>query len=97
MLRDEALDLLRSDMEALNAFGVKSIGVFGSVARNEATPDSDVDIVVDFDDDSIPGLFGFVRLKRHLEELLGRSVDLVTPASPNRRVNEVIENEAVYA
>ena len=35
--------------------------LFGSVARNEATPDSDVDIdIVDFDDDSIPGLFGFV-------------------------------------
>jgi predicted nucleotidyltransferase len=97
MLRDDILHKLRSDKETLNAFGVKSIGVFGSVARGEAAADSDVDIVVDFVDESIPGLFGFVRLKRHLEELLGRSVDLVTPASPNRRVNEVIENEAVYA
>ena len=97
MLRDEILDKLRADKEALDAFGVKAIGVFGSVARGEAGPDSDVDIVVDFDEDSIPGLFEFVRLKRHLEEVLGRPVDLVTPGSPNRRVNERVESEAVYA
>ncbi len=97
MLRDEILDKLRADKEALDGFGVRSIGVFGSVARGEEAPDSDIDVVVDFDDKSIPGLFEFVHLKRHLEELLGRPVDLVTPDSPNRRVNEVIDREAVYA
>ncbi len=97
MLRDEILDKLRADKEALDAFGVNTIGVFGSVARGEAGPDSDVDIVVDFDEDSIPGLFEFVHLKRHLEKVLGRPVDLVTPGSPNRRVNERVESEAVYA
>lgn len=97
MSRDEILDKLRADKPALDAFGVRAIGVFGSAARGEAGPESDVDVVVDFDGDSIPGLFEFVRLKRHLEELLGRPVDLVTPGSPNRRVNEVLEREAVYA
>ena len=97
MLRDEILDKLRADKEALDAFGVKAIGVFGSVARGEASPDSDVDIVVDFHEDSIPGLFAFVHLKRHLEEVLGQPVDLVTPGSPNRRVNKRVESEAVYA
>ena len=97
MLRDEILDKLRSDKEALDAFGVKTIGVFGSVARGEAGPDSDVDIVVDVDEDSIPGLFGFVRLKRYLEDLLARPVDLVTPGSPNRRLNDRLRREAVYA
>ncbi len=49
MLRDEILDKLRADKAALDGFGVRSIGVFGSVARGEAGPDSDVDIAVDYD------------------------------------------------
>ncbi len=97
MLRDEILEKLRSDKEALDAFGVKTIGVFGSVARGEEGPDSDIDLVVDFNEDSIPGLFGFVRLKRPLEDLLARPVDLVTPGSPNRRLNDRLQREAVYA
>lgn len=55
--------------------GVKRAGVFGSVARGEAGPDSDVDMLVE-----IPpkfGLFNFVGLKHELEDVLGRKVDLV--------------------
>jgi len=97
MLRDDILEKLRADKPALDKFGVKAIGVFGSVARGEARPDSDIDIVVDYTEDSNPDLFEFVRLKRHLEGLLGRSVDLASPDSPNRRLNERIKSEAVYA
>ena len=51
--------------------------LFGSFARGEATPDSDVDILVEFDHSSPIGLFAYARMWRELEERLGRQVDLV--------------------
>jgi len=54
---------------------VKSLAVFGSVARGEMGPDSDVDLLVEFE--SSPGFNGYMALKFYLEDLLGRKVDLV--------------------
>ena len=51
--------------------------LFGSYARGEATPESDVDILVEFDHSSPIGLFAYARMWRELEERLGRQVDLV--------------------
>ena len=51
--------------------------LFGSYARGEATPESDVDILVEFDHNSPIGLFAYARMWRELEERLGRQVDLV--------------------
>ena len=75
--------------------GVKSLAVFGSVARDEARQDSDVDILIEF---SKPvGLFDFVAVKDYLEELIGRPVDLVTPDAIRPSMKEEILSEAVYA
>lgn len=68
-------NLLTSHREQLSQIGGNHLAIFGSVARDEATPDTDVDILVDFD--SKKGLFGFADLKFYLEEILGRHVDLV--------------------
>lgn len=68
--------LLTSHKEQLSQLGGNHLAVFGSVAREEETENSDVDILVDFD--SKKGLFGFADLKFYLEEILGRHVDLVT-------------------
>ena len=51
--------------------------LFGSFARGEETPLSDVDLLVEFDKDCQMGLFGFLRIKNDLEDLVGRDVDLV--------------------
>ena len=51
--------------------------LFGSFARGEETPESDIDILVKFDRTSPIGLFAYVRMQRELEERLGRKVDLV--------------------
>lgn len=59
----------------LKAMGVKSLALFGSVARDEAKPDSDVDFLVEFDDRSID-LFGFSRVRLYLQDILGCSVDM---------------------
>ena len=57
---------------------VKELSLFGSVLRDDFGPDSDVDVLVQFESEHTPGLFGFVRMERELSELFGRQVDLVT-------------------
>jgi predicted nucleotidyltransferase len=72
-------------------FGVKSLGLFGSIARGDDSAGSDVDILVEFD---TPSFDHYMELKFYLEELLGRSVDLVLkgslkPALRDRILGEV--------
>ena len=93
MRRHEALAVLSAQMEYLAQFGVQSLALFGSVARDEARPDSDVDLLVEF---SRPvGLFTFVQVKDYLEQVLDRRVDLVTPAGLKRQLRDRILEEAV--
>ena len=95
MRRDEAFAILKSHKQELIKFDVKSLAIFGSVARDEAGPESDVDILVEF---AKPiGLFEFVRLKIYLEKLLQRKVDLVTPDALKERMREQILKEAIRA
>jgi len=68
--------LLKRHQADLRQRGAKSLAVFGSLARGEATPASDIDLLVEFD--RPVGLFEFIRLKLYLEDLTGRGVDLVT-------------------
>ena len=97
MSRDEILERLRGDAPTLGEYGVARIGLFGSAARGEAAPGSDVDILVTFDDGVVLGLFGFAKLKNHLEDLLGQPVDLATPTTLHAALRDKILNEAVYA
>ena len=77
------------------AHGAYNIRVFGSVARNQARKNSDVDILVDFEKPI--GLFEYARLKLYLEEMLGRQVDLVTPEALRKELREDILREAIRA
>ena len=84
-------NILTSHREQLSQLGGYHMAIFGSIARDEATEDSDVDILVDFD--SKKGLFGFADLRFYLEEILGCHVDLVTrqalhPALKTRILSE---------
>ena len=81
--------------ELRGKFTVKSLALFGSVARNEANENSDIDVLVEF---SAPvGLFEFLSLQEYLKDLLGRKVDLVTPAALKPQLRDRILQEAVYA
>ena len=97
VLRAEVLERLRGDRSVLDRFGVRSIALFGSVARGEAGPESDIDILVEYQPDARPDLFEFIDLKEHLEGIVGRRVDLVTPAALHPRLRDRILAEAVYA
>jgi hypothetical protein len=95
--RDEILDRLRADKARLDAFGIGSVAVFGSCARGDARPESDIDLLVDYRPDVRPDLFDFIDLQFHLQELLGRPVDLVTPEALSGPLRMRILAEAVYA
>ena len=74
MQRDQALSILSShkiDLE--QRYRLQKVGIFGSVARNSAKDDSDIDIVVEME----PNILLKVQLKEELEQLLGRKVDLI--------------------
>lgn len=93
--RDEIVEQLLRHRHRLDRFGVGSLSLFGSVVRNEARRDSDVDLLVHFEPGHPRGLFEFVELKNVLEGLLGRPVDLITAANIKPRLRERILGEAV--
>jgi uncharacterized protein len=98
MQRDEALTILKAHMPELKArFGVQSLYLFGSTARDEASGGSDVDVLVVFRPDAGAGFFTLSRLKSHLEELFGCTVDLLTPGAIHPRMRERIEKDAIHA
>lgn len=93
--RQDVVDTLRAQRALLDRFGVSHISVFGSVARDEARADSDIDLLVEFGRPI--GLFGFAGLQRELAAALGRPVDLVTPAAIKPELRDRILREAVVA
>ena len=95
MERDKILALLKSRRRRLQKFGIHSLSIFGSVARDQAHKNSDVDILVDFE--KPVGLFEYARLKMYLEEVLERPVDLVTPEALRQELREDILREAIRA
>lgn len=75
---------------------IVKLSLFGSVLREDFGPDSDVDVLVEFEEGHTPGLFGLVRMEEELSELFGRKVDLRTPQDLSRYFrDEVIESAAV--
>ena len=91
---EKIITLLANHRDTLTRFGVSSLAVFGSVARGESTPESDVDILVEFEGHAT--FDRYMGLKFFLEELLNRRVDLVTPKALKSRLRPYVEREAVY-
>ena len=86
------------DREAVAAFcrrnHIRRLALFGSVLREDFRPESDVDVLVEFDPAHVPGL-RFVSIERELSELLGgRRVDLVTAKTLNHRIRDQILRSA---
>jgi predicted nucleotidyltransferase len=74
-------------------FNVEYLSVFGSVAKETDRPDSDVDILVRYRE--TPGLFEFLNLKKYLEDVVGRPVDLVTEGALKKQLSKQITREAI--
>jgi predicted nucleotidyltransferase len=91
----EVLRVIREKQsEMASCFTVQRIGVFGSIARDSAGPESDVDILVELAE---PTFDHYMDLKFYLEEILKRSVDLVMADTVKPRLRPIIAKEVVYA
>ncbi|GAB4137563.1 MAG: nucleotidyltransferase family protein [Cyanobacteria bacterium J069] len=74
---------------------IEKLALFGSVLREDFAPDSDVDVLVEFEDGFTPGFFKLYQIQEELSELFGkRSIDLVTPKFLNHRIRDRILAEA---
>jgi uncharacterized protein len=96
MNRQEIIDSIQTNHALLEEFSVKSLFIFGSIVRGDTRPDSDVDMLVEFNPDAEIGLFDFVRLKDALSDLLGVTVDLGMPEALHPALRDDILREAVH-
>jgi predicted nucleotidyltransferase len=93
MSRDDILTLLRAHRQEIENLGIRSLRLFGSTARGEATSESDIDLLVDFS--TVPTFSDYMKLRIFLEDLLGKKVDLVTETGLRPRVRPFVEKDAI--
>ncbi len=95
MRREETLQTLSAHKNELREqFGVRSLWIFGSAARDVATEASDVDVLVEFDRPT--GYLGLIALQQRLEDLFGCKVDVGTPNSLKPRIRAKVLQERIY-
>jgi predicted nucleotidyltransferase len=92
--REAVLQQLEDNRDKIRSFGVKRLGLFGSVARGEATEGSDLDFLVELEKKSFDA---YMDLKDFLEEMFGCKVDLVMKDALKPRLREPILKETIYA
>ena len=93
--KHEILDTLKEVKEKLNvSYRVKSIGLFGSYVSDKQTAASDIDFLVEFEDDA--DLFHFVGLSRYLEEMFNTKVDVISKPSLKEELKQNILEEVIY-
>ena len=91
----KAIEILRNhEQEIKRRFAVRRIGLFGSFVRGEETKESDIDILVEFED---PTFRNFMNLAFYLEDIFSRRVDLLTPEGISHRIRPYVEKEVVWA
>lgn len=73
---------------------IRRLALFGSVLREDFRPDSDVDVLIEFDPDHVPGLFRLSAMERELGGIVGRKVDLRTPEDLSRYFRQEVQAAA---
>jgi hypothetical protein len=97
MNREQVIATLRTHEQALRQRGVLHAGLFGSLARGEAKPTSDIDIVVELAPDAPIGLFEYVGITQYLSDLFPNRVDVANRRRLKPQVRPNVERDAVYA
>ncbi len=97
MTRDQVLSRLREHEAELKAAGVVRLSLFGSTARDDRRPDSDIDLVAAFDTTRRISLLDVAGIELQISEFLGRPVDLVEEGTLKPRVQRSVEAEALRA
>jgi uncharacterized protein len=93
----EVIRLLRANRGELEKIGIRHAEIFGSVARGEDLPDSDVDILVDLDPAIVRDLFAYSRVQRTLQDLVGRRVDIARRGRTRPELDVELIRDAVHA
>jgi hypothetical protein len=97
MNREAVIAALREHEPELKAAGIVRLSLFGSTARGEARPDSDIDLLATFDDTRPLSLLDVIRIENRLADLLGQPVDLLEEGTLKPRVQQNVDREAERA
>ncbi|MEB3150191.1 MAG: nucleotidyltransferase family protein [Sphaerospermopsis sp.] len=92
-IKDLLLPFREEILQIANKYGAYNLRIFGSVARGEATPDSDVDFLVELEPHR--SLFDYIALNQDLAALLGRKVDIAEPENLHDLIRDKVLSEAV--
>lgn len=90
-----AINRLKSNKAALQALGLKRISLFGSTARGDAAPASDIDLAVTLDEKARIDLFRFAAMSERVSRMLGARVDLIVEPARNPRMQAEIDRDRV--
>jgi predicted nucleotidyltransferase len=94
-MNQEILNKLKKEKSNLRKnYHITKIGIFGSYVRGEETPESDIDILVEFE--KTPSLFKFISIEEYLESILNKKIDLVREQGLKSRLKDRILSEVVY-
>lgn len=97
MNSSEALETLRRSEPALQSRGVRHAALFGSVARGNNRPESDIDIMIEIDPDAHMTVFDYVDLKDYIASLFDDPVDIVNREALKSHVRPAATADAIYA
>lgn len=97
MNREEVITILRDHEGELRAAGVVRLSLFGSTARGDRRPESDVDLLAAFDNKRRLSLLDVIHIQNQIADLLGAPVDLLEEGTLKPRVQNSIDAEAVLA
>jgi uncharacterized protein len=97
MAASDVIDTLRAHQRALQQAGITRLSLFGSVARNEAGPNSDIDLAAEFDPAAKMDLIRLIGLERELGELLGHPVEILREPVKKPRLQANIERDRIRA
>jgi predicted nucleotidyltransferase len=97
MTRQNAIEILQQNQDALRARGIRHAALFGSVARGEARSTSDVDVLIELDHALKLDVFAYAGLKRFVAELFDGPVDVVNKAALKPYLRRPVAADAVYA
>ena len=94
---NDVLQTLRTHESELRRLGVSHAAVFGSVARGEAKADSDIDVLVELDEERSMGIFEYARLKLYINELLAGAGDIVNRRTLKPLLRDNILRDVIHA
>lgn len=97
MNRQDAIAILQKNADALRARGIRHAALFGSVARDEARPDSDIDIMIELAPDTSLDIFNYVELKDFVASLFPDPVDVVNKDALRPHVAPSAAADSIYA